>query len=66
LLLTLPKRKGGAVEAEKARQMAITERKRHEQMYPLREFVMKNYQLVPSQTGMDIFRRKDNGQQGSN
>ncbi|MHC4244760.1 MAG: hypothetical protein ACYSU4_20310, partial [Planctomycetota bacterium] len=63
-LLTHPNRKGGAVEAEKARQMAVTERRRHEKMYPLREFVMQNYDLVPTRTGMYIFRRKESSPQG--
>jgi hypothetical protein len=63
-LLTHPNRKGGAVEAEKARQMAVTERRRHEKMYPLREFVMQNYDLVPTQTGMYIFRRKESSPRG--
>ena len=63
-LLTHPNRKGGAVEAEKARQMAVTERRRHEKMYPLREFVMQNYDLVPTRTGMYIFQRKESSPQG--
>ena len=63
-LLTNPNRKGGTVEAEKARQMSVTERGRHEKMYPLRKFVMQNYDLVPTRTGMYIFRRKDSGPQG--
>jgi hypothetical protein len=63
-LLTHPNRKGGAVEAEKARQMAVTEQERHEKMYPLREFVMQNYDLVPTRIGIHIFRRKESGLQG--
>jgi len=63
-LLTNPNRKGGAVEAEKARTMARTERMRHEMMYPLREFIMANYKLVPLHTGMYVFRRKDSSQEG--
>jgi len=62
-LLTNPNRKGGAVASEKARTMAQTERRRHEKMCPLREFVMDNYQPVPLRTEMYIFRRKDNSQQ---
>ncbi|HIJ67597.1 MAG TPA: hypothetical protein HPP87_08545 [Planctomycetes bacterium] len=60
-LLTSPNRKGGAVEPEKARKMAQTERRRHEKMYPLTEFVMANYQPVPLRTGIQVFRRKDAG-----
>jgi 4-amino-4-deoxy-L-arabinose transferase-like glycosyltransferase len=63
-LLTNPNRKGGAVEAQKARTMAQTERMRHEMMYPLREFIMANYKLVPLRTGIYVFRRKDSGQKG--
>jgi len=64
MLLTNPRRKGGAVEAEKARKMAVTERRRHEKMYPLREFVMANYQPVPLRTGIYVFRRKGSSQEG--
>jgi 4-amino-4-deoxy-L-arabinose transferase-like glycosyltransferase len=63
-LLTSPNRKGGAVEPEQARTMAETERRRHEKMYPLREFVMANYKLIPLRTGIYVFRRKDGGQAG--
>ena len=63
-LLTHPNRKGGAVESEKARNMAVTERRRHEKMYPLREFVVQNYNLVPLRTGIYVFRRKDSNPQG--
>ena len=62
--LTNSNRKGGAVETEKAGQMASTERERHEKMYPLREFVMQNYDLVPTRTRMYIFRHKESGPQG--
>ena len=51
-------------EAEKALQMAETERKRHEMRYPLREFVMQNYNLVPTRTRSYIFRRKESSPQG--
>lgn len=64
MLLTNPRRKGGAVEAEKAREMAVTERRRHEKMYSLREFVMANYQPVPLRAGIYVFRRKDSSQEG--
>jgi len=63
-ILTHPNRKGGAVEAEKARQMAVTERRRHEKMYPLSEFVMANYQPIPLRTGIYVFRRKDSSREG--
>jgi hypothetical protein len=63
-LLIHPKRRGGAVEAEKALTMAQTERMRHEMMYPLREFVMQNYDLVPIRTRLYIFRRKKSYPQG--
>jgi len=63
-LLTNPNRRGGAIEAQKARTMAQTERMRHEMMYPLREFVMANYKLVPLRTGIYVFRRKDDTKQG--
>ncbi len=63
-ILIHPKRKGGAVEAEKARQMAVREQRRHEKMYPLREFIMQNYDLVPTRTRICIFRRKESGPQG--
>ncbi len=63
-LLTHPNRKGGAVEAEQARQLAVKERRRHEKMYPLREFVMQNYDLVPTRTRIYIFRRKESSPQG--
>jgi 4-amino-4-deoxy-L-arabinose transferase-like glycosyltransferase len=63
-LLIHPNRKGGAVESEKARTMAETERMRHEMMYPLREFVMANYKLVPLRTGIYVFRHKNSGQKG--
>jgi len=64
MLLVNSNRKGGAVESEKARQMAITERRRHEKMCPLRDFVMQNYNLVPLRTGIYVFRRKDSNPQG--
>jgi 4-amino-4-deoxy-L-arabinose transferase-like glycosyltransferase len=64
-LLTKLNRRGGAVEAQKARTMAQTERMRHEMMCPLREFVIANYKLIPLRTGIYVFRRKDSGQKGA-
>jgi len=61
-LLTSPNRRGGAAETQKARTNTELERKRHKVMYPLREFVMTNYKLVPLRTGIHVFRRKDSGQ----
>jgi len=45
-LLRAPQHKGGPVEEQRARKMAVTERKRHEAMMPLRKFVMENYRFV--------------------
>ena len=58
MLLTNPTRKGGAVEEGKARQMAQTERQRHEGMLALREFVMSNYQIVPLRGSIRLFKHK--------
>jgi len=55
-LLTRSSRKGGGVEAGKARQMAQTERQRHEGMLALREFVMTNYQMVPLRGSIHLFK----------
>ena len=52
------RRKGGAVEAGKARQMAQGERRRHEGMFALREFVMTNYQIVPLRGSIRLFKYK--------
>jgi hypothetical protein len=57
-LLINSRRKGGAVEASKARQMAQTERQRHEGMLALREFVMTNYQIVPLRSSLRLFKYK--------
>lgn len=54
-LLTNPIRKGGPIEHEKARQMARSERQRHENMAPLRNFVMENYRPV-LEGSIDIFQ----------
>jgi hypothetical protein len=54
--LTDSRRKGGAVEAGKARQMAQMERQRHEGMLALREFVMANYQMVPLRSSIYVFK----------
>ena len=56
MLLTDSRRKGGSVEASKARQMAQTERQRHEGMLALREFVMANYQIVPLRGSIRLFK----------
>ncbi|MBN1457196.1 MAG: glycosyltransferase family 39 protein [Sedimentisphaerales bacterium] len=57
-LLTNPNRKGGAIEAGLAREMAQREAKRHRKMSPLREFVMMNYEPVYSEGMINIYRLK--------
>ncbi len=57
--LTTPKRIGGPAEDSKARELARRERKRHEEMAPLRNFVMQNYRPAPVDFGSIIlFERK--------
>lgn len=58
-MLRHPDRPGGPVEEEKARKMAQAERRRHEAMEPLREFVMKHYKpVVPANSPMKLFRHQ--------
>ena len=55
ILLDLKK----TLEARKAQILAKQERKRHEKMAPLRQFVMENYRPVPIDFGSIIlFERK--------
>jgi hypothetical protein len=56
--LTHPNRKGGPIESKKARQMARSERQRHENMAPLRNFVMENYKPINLNTSVYIFQYK--------
>lgn len=53
-LLTSPKRKGGPLPENEARQKADLEAQRHQAMQPLREFVMRHYRLVPI-PGVEMF-----------
>ncbi len=46
-LLEHPERPGGPMDPRRARELAVEERKRHEAMQPLREYVMKHYEFVP-------------------
>jgi 4-amino-4-deoxy-L-arabinose transferase-like glycosyltransferase len=62
-LLTHSNRKGGPVEPEKAREMAQTERTRHQHMLELREFVIKNYEPVGLLGGMYVFKYKGDTEQ---
>jgi len=59
-MLTHPKRPAGPLPQEKARSLAQLERNRHEQMLPLRRFVMANYQPVTDpRSGMFVFKLKN-------
>ena len=60
MLLTNPKRKGGATPQEQAKEMAFRESKRHRVMSLLREFVMSNYEFDRSVGGINIYRYKEN------
>lgn len=58
--LTHPKRPAGPLDPEKARRLAQLERQRHEQMLPLRNFVMTNYKPVfGPKSGMFLFKLKN-------
>ena len=57
-LLINPIRKGGPIEHEKALQMARSERQRHENMAPLRKFVMENYIPIKLDGSIYIFQYK--------
>jgi len=60
-LLRNPKRKGGSVQEQRAREMAVTEKKRHKRLRFLRKFVMENYRLVRISAGQCIlYERKYN------
>jgi len=66
-MLRHPKRPGGVVQEEKAHDMAKIEKRRHEAMEPLREFVMKNYRpAVPAGSPMILFRYQPVDVEGSN
>ena len=58
LLLTDRNHAGGPLPADKARELAQRESRRHEAMFPLREFVMNNYNLLPLRTNMFVFQYK--------
>jgi Dolichyl-phosphate-mannose-protein mannosyltransferase len=58
LLLTDRNHTGGPLPADKARELARRENHRHEAMFPLREFVMNNYNLLPLRTNMFVFKYK--------
>ena len=58
-ILTDPRRKGGAIAKDKSAKRALDERKRHEAMLPLRNFVINNYKIVPINAGGHVlFKRK--------
>ena len=57
--LTVLNRIGGAVEESKAREMAVTERLRHEAMLPLRRFVMSNYKFAGNFGTHVLFKRTE-------
>ncbi|MFC1782094.1 ArnT family glycosyltransferase [Planctomycetota bacterium] len=55
-----PDHPNGPIPADRARRLAADERARHEEMYPLREFVMQNYQpIVPATASMFVFQRNE-------
>ncbi|MCK5565036.1 MAG: glycosyltransferase family 39 protein [Planctomycetes bacterium] len=58
-LLTNPRRKGGAIAEDQAKEMAGTEAERHRSMGILREFVMSNYVPDRSIGGINIYRLKE-------
>ena len=57
-ILSYPKRPGGPLPQDEARNLAQQERARHEAMAPLRKFIMENYQplSLPFNSNMYIFK----------
>jgi hypothetical protein len=58
-LLIEPRRKGGAIPEDQAKEMAGAEVERHRSMSILREFVMSNYEPDRSLGGINIYRLKE-------